>query len=383
MEPYCKEVIPLRLAAGYTLGVKSTVGVKKITSSVNNFRQKLGKWFWVVLVVVLIVVWRVIVSANKTTKVQVAQVSRGELTESVSTSGTVKADQYSQLTFPSGGLVAWVGVKVGQKVVKGQGIAQLDAIPLNAAYEQALNNYRNYQAVAENVLDTVKGNDTTETFSQKATRTTAEVNRDNSYNALLAAQDNLRNATIYAPFTGIIDSAVPSSPGINVLPGAANYTVVNPNSVYFDAEVEETDLPRVNVSQTVNIKLDAYPDDTYTGTVTNIGMVAFTSSTGGNAYHVRISLPDNSAMKFKVGMGGDIEIIFNKIENVLKVPASAVVTDSKDYVWVIEGGRAKKTVVEIGGQNNDETEIKSGVSEGQTVISQPPALLKDNQKVSV
>jgi RND family efflux transporter MFP subunit len=231
-------------------------------------------------------------------------------------------------------------------------------------------------------LDTVKGNDTTETFSQKATRTTAEVNRDNAYNSVLAAQDNLRNATIYAPFSGVIDTAVPSSPGINVLPGAANYTVVNPNSVYFDSEVGEADLPRISVGQTVNIKLDAYPNDAYVGAVTNVGMVAFTSSTGGNAYHVRISLPDNLSMKFKVGMGGDVDIIFNKIGNTLKVPASAVVTDSSDYVWAVENGRVKKVPVVIGGGNNEETEIKSGINEGQTVVSQPPALLKENQKVS-
>ncbi len=357
--------------------------MNKIINLVNNSRLKLGKWFWVVLAVVLIIGWRIIVSANKTTKIQTVQVTRGELVESVATSGEIKADQYSQLTFPSGGKVSWIGVKIGQKVVKGQAIAQLDAISLNAAYEQALNNYRNYQATADNVLDTLKGKATTETLSEKATRTAAEVARDNAYNAVLAAQDNLRNAMIYAPFAGTVDSIIPSSPGINVLPGAANYTVINPDSVYFDAEVEETDLPRVALGQTVNIKLDAYPNDSYSGTVTNIGMVAFTSSTGGNAYHIRISLPKNTDMKFKVGMGGDIEIIFNKIENTLKVPVSSIVTDTKSYVWVIENGHAKKTIVETGGENNDDVEIKSGVNESQTVISQPPALLKDGQRVSI
>lgn len=356
--------------------------MKKILSLIKDIRKRTGKWFWVVLAVLLIVIWRIIGSANKTIKVQVTQVTRGELVESVSTSGSIKADQYSQLTFPSGGLVSWVGVKVGQKVVKGQAIAQLDTISLNAAYQQALGNYRNYQAIADNVLDTLKGHDTDESFAQKATRTTAEVSRDNAYNAVLAAQNNLRNAIIFAPFAGIIDSVNPSSPGISILPGSANYTLVNPNSVYFDAEVGETDLPRVNVGQAVNIKLDAYPEDNYLGKVINIGMVAFTSSTGGNAYHVRISLPDNLDAKLKIGMGGDIEIIFNKIENSLKVPVSAIVSDSNDYVWVVENGRAKKITVEIGGGNNDEMEIKSGASEGQTIISQPPALLKNGQKVS-
>ena len=363
--------------------VESTIGVKKIFSSINSFRQKVGKWFWVILVVVLIVTWRIIVSANKTTKVQITQVTRGELVESVSTSGNVKADQNSQLTFPSGGLIKWVGVTVGQKVVKGQAIAQLDTIPLNAAYQQALNNRRNTQANVDNIHDQLKNNDTTETFSQKATRTTAEVANDNAWDALQAATDNLRNASLYAPFAGVVDTAIPSSPGINVLPGAANYTIVNPDSVYFDAEVEETDLPSVNVGQAVNITLDAYPDSTFSGVVTNVGMVAYTSSTGGNAYHTRISLSDNTAMKFKVGMGGDVEIIYNKIENTLIVPVSAVVTDTSDYVWVVDAGRVKKTPVEIGGENNDEIEIKSGLSEGQSVVSQPSALLADGQRVSI
>jgi len=357
--------------------------VKKILNSINSFRQKLGKWFWVLLIILLIIVWRVIVSANKTTKVQVIQVTRGELIESVSTSGSVKADQYSALTFPSGGLVKWVGVKVGQKVVKGQAVAQLDTVSLNAAYEQALNNRRNTQANVDNIHDQLKNNDSDETFAQKAERTTAEVSNDNAWDALQAAADNLRNASLYAPFSGIVDSAIPSSPGIQVLPGAANYTIVNSVSTYFDAEVEETDLPSVKPGQTVNITLDAYPNATFTGVVTNIGMVAYTSSTGGNAYHTRISLPDNTDMKFKVGMGGDVDIIYNKIENVLKVPISAVVTDSNDYVWVINAGRAKKVSVTVGGENNDEIEIKSGLSEGQTIISQPPALLTDGQRVSI
>jgi multidrug efflux pump subunit AcrA (membrane-fusion protein) len=82
-------------------------------------------------------------------------------------------------------------------------------------------------------------------------------------------------------------------------------------------------------------------------------------------------------------MGGDVDIIYDKIENTLKVPVSAVVTDSSDYVWIVDSGKAKKIQVQTGGENNDEIEIKSGLSEGQTIISQPPALLTDGQRVSI
>ena len=363
--------------------------MKKIFGSLNNFRLKLGKWFWVILAVFLIIVWRIIASANASTKVQVTQVVSGDLIESVSTSGTVKADQYSVLTFPSGGLISWVGVKTGQKVVKGQAIAQIDAISLNALYQQALNNYRNYQAAADNVLDSVKNHSTDETFLQKSTRTTAEVNRDNAYNSVLSTQDNLRNAIIHAPFAGIIDTVIPSSPGINTLPGWANYTIVNPDSTYFDAEVGETDLIQIMTGQKVDIKLDAYPDETFKGTLANIGMVAFTSSTGGNSYHIRISLPKNETatgsgnFKFRVGMQGDADIILTTVSDVLKVSTTAVVSDGgQNYVWIIENGRAKKIEITIGGTSIDELEIKSGLSKDQEVIDNPASTLKQNQKVS-
>ena len=112
-------------------------------------------------------------------------------------------------------------------------------------------------------------------------------------------------------------------------------------------------------------------------------MVAFTSSTGGNAYHVRISFPGNLDQKIKVGMGGDAEIIYDTVSDTLKVPAFAVVSEPTNSVWVVKGGRAKKVEVEVGRSSIDETEIKSGLTEGETVISQPPANLKDGQKVSI
>jgi RND family efflux transporter MFP subunit len=350
----------------------------------KKFKLRLGKWFWVILVVAAIVVWRLIAGSSSSTKVQTVKATQGDLVQSVSTSGTVKADQYSALTFPTGGKVAGVFVKNGDKVKKGAWIAQLDTVPLNAIYQEAISNYRNYQAIAAQVLDSVKGNDTTETFTQKATRTTAEVNRDNAYNAMLAARDNLANAVITAPFSGIMDTVSPSSPGMQVVAASANYTIVNPDTVYFDAEVEETDLPNISVGQKVNIKLDAYPNDNFEGTVGNIGLVAFTSSTGGNAYHIRITLPKNDNLKFRVGMQGDVDIIFKTVTNVIKVVSTAVITDGgKSYVWEISGGRSKKIEIIPGETSADEIEVKSGLSAGQEVIDNPPSNLTEGQKVSI
>lgn len=366
--------------------------MKKVFSIIGSLKNKLGKWFWILSVILVIAIISLLTSNKKGLKVETVQVSKGDLVETISTSGTIKADQYSVLTFPTGGLISWVGVTTGQKVYKGQVIAKLDTVVLNAAYEQALNNYRSAQAAADSTLDSVKGHDNDETFAQKATRTAAEVARDNAYNAVLAAQQNLRNATIYAPFSGIVDTVNPSSPGINVMAGSANYTVVNPTTVYFDAEVEETDLPNLKVGQSVNVKLDAYPDEELMGNLNVIGMVAFTSSTGGNAYHVRISLPkdqvatatSSATYKFRVGMKGDADIILNTIPGVLKVSSTAIVNDGENnFVWIIENGRAIKKQITIGGSSDTDTEVKTGLAEGQQVIDNPSSLLKPGQKVSL
>lgn len=351
---------------------------------IKNWKQKLGKWFYLILVILLIVVWRIIGGSTKSIKVQSTVVSRGDVVQSISTSGTVKADRYVQLTFPTGGKIVAVGVKPGQKVNKGQFIAQVDAVALNAAYQNALNTYRGTQAAVDLEHDNDKNNGAAETFAQKSVRTAAEVANDNAYNGVLAAQDNLKNAVLFAPFAGVIDMVSPTSPGINVLPGAANYTIVDPTSVYFDAEVEETDLPMVSVGQKVNVKLDAYPDANLEGEVSVIGLVAFTSSTGGNAYHLRITLPDNSAQKYKVGMQGDSDIILGTVSGVVKVATSAIFSESeKNYVWIVYKGKAKKTEVELGAASDTETEIKSGVSEGQTIIDNPPSNIKDGARVQI
>jgi HlyD family secretion protein len=344
--------------------------------------KNIKKFWWVILIGFLVLIF-VIKKANTPPPVfETAKVSKGEIVETVSSSGLVLADKYANLTFQSSGRVAWVNVHEGQKVVKGQAIAGLDTTILNSAYQQALNNYRNYQASSENTLDIVKGHSADETFAQKALRTTAEVNRDNAYDAVTAAHEALRNANLYAPFAGIVATVTPSFPGSNVTPASASYVIVNPDTVYFDGEIEETDLPRLKVGQDVNIKLDAYPEETFTGKIETIGFVAFTSSTGGNAYKIRITLPENVDMKFRYGMQGDIDIITNKIENVIKVETSAIVNkDSKNFVWVVENEKVKQTEVTLGASSNDETEIKSGLSENQIVISNPTNKLKDGQKI--
>ncbi len=340
--------------------------------------------FWAISIIVLLFVFWIFSRNKPEEKYESTKVQKGELVETLSTSGEVRADEHANLTFQSGGRLSFVRVKEGDIVRKGQAIAGLDTVILNTSYQQALNNYRNYQAAAQSTLDSLKDNNDDETYAQKATRTAAEVARDNAFDAVKASEQALRYATIYAPFSGVMAQVEPSFAGANVVPTTASYVVVNPETTYFESEIEETDLPKVEVGQKVLIRLDAYPDEVLEGKVENIGVVAFTSSTGGNAYSLRISLPKNVDGKYKVGMEGDVDIVLETLTNVLKVPTSSLINEEgKDYIWVYENGKISKKEVTIGGNSNEETEIKSGLDESQTIISEPSNKFKDGQKVSV
>lgn len=355
----------------------------------KKLKNRLGKWFWLILIVAIVVVLKLTVFKSKPMSVTTAKVVKGSLTETISVTGTVKADNFANLTFQGGGRLSYVNIKEGQVVKKGQAIAGLDTVILNSTYQQALNNYRNYQAQASSVLDSVQGHSGDETFAQKASRTAAEVARDNAYDVMIAAVQNLRYANLYAPFNGVMAKVEPKYPGTNITPATASYIIIDPDTVYFSGELAETDLRKVKLGQKVIINLDAYEDENFEGTVQNIGVLAFTSGTGGNAYDIRFDLPTQASLpmqaedlKFRVGMQGDAEIILSATDNVLKVPFNSVVNeDGQDYVWIIESGKAKKVAIETRGSSSDDTEIKSGLSEGMEIIVDPSNKLVENQRL--
>ena len=134
-------------------------------------------------------------------KVETVAVVKGDIVEAISASGEVDASEKADLIFQGSGKLAWVGVKEGDKVKKYQAIAKLDTVLLNASYQQAINSYTSYNAAAQKAEDDViKGHSADETYAQKSTRVAAQVARDNAYDAMKAAEQSLKFATIYAPF---------------------------------------------------------------------------------------------------------------------------------------------------------------------------------------
>lgn len=341
----------------------------------------------VIIVIALIGFWRIQAYRNSGLKVEVSKVIKGNLVESVSASGEVSATEAANLTFQTAGTLQKINVQAGDNVNKNQILAQLNLTSLNSAYQEANANLRAAEATLAHTYDQIQGHNTDETFAQRDTRTSAETSKDYYYWAFVAAKHNLEGAIVKSPFNGIV-TIVPT----NLLPGSfisspsqATFQVVNPKTIYFRADIDELDVPKVKVGQKVKVQLDAYPDQTYDGAVINIEYGSVITSTGGTAYRIKVSMPDNNGLKFRLGMNGNAEIIKDTKTDVLMIPQTAIVeTNGKSYVYLVTPDKtAKLHEVNTGSSSINDIEITSGLSGGETIITQPPSNIKNGERLKL
>lgn len=341
---------------------------KNIFQRIGDWEKRLGKWFWVILAAIAVVVLVLIFRGRGKKEVTTAKVERGLVKQELVLTGSINAEKYATLYFPTSGKISWIGVKEGDKVNRGQALISLDKTVLAAAYQQALNNRRNTQAAVNNVHDQLKDNDTTETFSEAATRVAAEVANDNAWDALKAAAYNLSNSTLYAPFTGVVSSLPFDSPGVNVSFTDAQVVIVDPATIYFDVDADQNDVTSLKEGQEVSVVLDSYQDKEITG---KVSFIAFTPKVGetGTSYKVKVVFDKVALGDFlpRVGMTGDAKFTLSQKDGVLYVPSDFVKSDiTGKYIKL--GAANNKTYIDTGLTSEERTEIISDkVKEGDTV----------------
>lgn len=328
-------------------------------------KLKVNKKKIIVAIATLLVVGSFLAfKARSKKELSTTTVQKGTVKEELVLSGTVKAEKDALLNFPTSGKIVWVGVVEGQKVYRGQGLTSLDKTVLNTIYQQALNTYKEKQAAAEKVEDDVKGHSGDETFAQKSTRTTAQVARDNAYDSVIASEYNLRNATLVAPFNGVIASLTFPNPWVNVSAADTQIEIVDPASIYFEVEADQTEVVSLKNGQEATILLDAFSSEEYIGKVTFVGLTPKIGE-AGTVYKVKVKFENPQALNLlaRIGMTGDARFILSQKENVLTVPSQFVNSD-KTGRFVYLGKKRSKTPVDVGIEGEEKTEILKGVKEG-------------------
>lgn len=347
-------------------------GSSNIMKSISNILKKiikLPKKFLIIgLIVISLLGFFLFRPKNNVQVLQFTDVKRQDIKSTVSASGNLTGKDVANLKFKSSGKLSFLNVKVGDTVTAGDVIAGLDTQDLAIKLQQAQNTLRDKQAAVDKILDDVKDHSSDETFTQKQTRTTAEVARDNAYDSVKEAQRAFQDAVIVSPISGIVTQASPIPE--QTVSGDLIAQIVDSSSIYFDTDVDEADIGKIKIGMNCEITLDAYVDKVFRGHVAEIIPQTKTTSSGAIVVTVRISL-DEASLTFVNGLSGEASIILDEVKNILTLPQEAVRDDNTVFVQTNQGLKPQK--VETGIKSDTDIEIKNGLEENQTVLLNPPA----------
>ena len=359
---------------------------------------------------------------------KLAKVEKGDLAKSVVATGKVTPITKVEIKSKASGIVKKLLVEYGDTVKKGQLLAQLDKIEIEAQVEQsqaALQaaqaslessraDYerakvdaegpdvpllqREYQRAVEMAKDGVVSQSAlddadknykmalnkqnvakaqTTVLRAKIAQSQAEMARDQAN--LKQLEEQLSYTDIISPIDGIVLSrdvemgdAVSS---ILVLGSAATLvmTLGDTSQVYVKGKVDESDIGKVYLGQPARIKVESFKDKTFNGVVTKISPMGVEKD-NVTTFEVRVSI-NNPGGELKAEMTANAEIILEEHKNVLQIPEGAILYD-KDKKASVEVPEArakdgkKKVAVNIGISNGAKTEVLAGLKEGDEVVLQ-------------
>jgi HlyD family secretion protein len=186
--------------------------------------------------------------------------------------------------------------------------------------------------------------------------------------SLSSAQATVQNSEIIAPISGILTQQDAKLGQLATI-GTPLVSVLGSNGFEVDAGVSETDVGKLAVGDVVSMTLDAFPNETFNGTVFYIAP-AETNTNGVITYLTKVSF-DKADPRIKSGLTANLTIQTNSKPSVLILPEYAILqNDNGTYVEVLQGKTVKDIPVTLGIQDqNGNVEITSGVTAGEQVLN--------------
>lgn len=349
-----------------------------------------------IIAIVAIAVWLLSGSKKKEeVTFKTEKVAPANIQNSITATGTIEPVTSVTVGTQVSGIVSKLYVDYNSVVRKGQVIAELDRTnllsELNTAkanlssaqsslnYQQA--NLNRYSELYKKGLVSADDYEAAQLSYRQSKEQVATANE-----SVRRAQTNLGYATITSPIDGVVLSKSVEE-GQTV---AASFNTPELFKIAQDltnmrvvADVDEADIGDVKEGERVTFTVDAYPDDTFEGSVTQVRQEA-TTTNNVVTYEVVISAP-NAQLKLKPGLTASVTIYTAEKTGVLSVPSKAlrftptketvgnkkiVDCNGNNKVWILAGNEIKAVPVSIGMTDGTHTQIMSGLKEGQEIITE-------------
>ena len=323
--------------------------------------------------------------------------------------GSVEACLRTRLSPISGGRIAFLGVKKGDHVKKGQVLLRLwnddQQAQSNLAQTQVASSQKRIAevcAVAENAerestrmteLRTKgfisKSGEEKSRYEAQSRRAACEATRADVMQAkarVKVTKVEQDRTVLVAPFDGIVADIVgelgeyttPSPPGVATPPAI---DLIDDTCLYIEAPMDEVDAPKIHTGQSVRVSLDALPGRALPGHVKRVAPYVVAVEKQARTVDVEVSLDNNDDTKqLLVGYSADVEIVLDSRDNVLRVPTSTLMEGNKVLVYEPTTKKLAERTIKVGITNWEYTEILDGLKQGDRIVS---SLERDGIKAGV
>ncbi len=325
-----------------------------------------NRWVLAGILAILVVGFLVFqkVSAD-TAKPKLLTIKHQTLEETLSISGKIAADEDVTLRFQTSGHLTWVGVKTGDYVNKYQTIASLDQREVQDNLKKYLNTYMSERWNFEQAKEDYNGSAITSSIRRILDKNQFDLNSsvlDVELKNLAVEYSNL-----WTPIEGLVVNVDAPQAGVNITPTQATFEIINPKTIYFSATADQSDVIKLTASQSAEIILDSFPEKTVASKIKSISFVPKSGETG-TVYEVKMSLEPNDL--YRLGMTGDVNFVLRSIPNTIALDTKLINTnpDKTKYVWILEDGKKVKRIVTLGEVFDTQTQITSGLNDGDKVF---------------
>ena len=358
--------------------------------------------------------WGPLQSAPEITTTVVAHLYPAQAYTVLNASGYVVAQRKAAVSSKSTGRLAFLGVEEGSRVKKGQVLASLENEDLIAARNQAIAQvkqaeadlgtaraeavdaglqYRRYKTLVTQDLVAKQDFDTADARYKKAQAgvAAAQARIKVAQAGLANAQAALEYTYIRAPFDGVVTTKyaevgeVVAPFGAAVNARAAVVTMADLNSLMVEVDVAESNLDKVRLGQPCEISLDAIPDRRFAG---EVHMIVPTADRTKATVLTKVKFLEKDD-RILPEMSAKVAFLSQTLDPAarqarLTIPKGALITrEGRTYSFLVTGNRVKLVPVTLGLTMNDLVEVAGGLKEGDRVVLNPPASLKDGARVKV
>jgi RND family efflux transporter MFP subunit len=326
--------------------------------------------------------------------VKVFKVARRRISEKLFYTGTLEAWQKITITPDVGGKIARIYVNEGDRVAKGQLLAEMDVEAIQLQLQQAQAAMAVAQANFTNAKTNLDRMD--RLFQEKAVSDqqyeqvklgydAAKAQLEQAQAAVNLARHSLDVSIMKAPFNGIIasknadvgDVINPMMGSFSPGSGGGVLTLVDFSRIKIRIDVTGSDITRISKGQAAILRVPTLPGQEFKGTI-NVVNQAADPATKKFGVEVAVANPD---LALRPGTFGEIVIEVHTHEDALVIPQKAVLENK--YVFIAQGGKAVKKEITLGLQNTTMVEVASGVIEGDLVIAEGNFGLEDGSTLEI